>query len=298
MLRAVAISLVALTSASIASGCSCVSRAEASSTTHHSRRAALAAARAKSLGAFPGPSATDEPCDLDGDGIDDATEQSLAEKYFPYFSLDPREDCSRHGVLFRLSPHPDDASKLAIWYVVLYERDCGLRGLGSHVGDDEAFGEVIDPKVPAPAGILAIRAVSHQNTTCERSTICGRLPGCEPCDTKERAGAPYPVVYSSFHKHGNYASGQACNSWLCDFHGCGLSASADEPTFVNAGEPDRPLSRDLTTTGFVTPQNGWSEPTLMHFDPWSSHKFGGAGDVTDDLEDETFLLDPKSCGAK
>ncbi|HEX3596462.1 MAG TPA: hypothetical protein VHU80_15235 [Polyangiaceae bacterium] len=236
-----------------------------------------------------------EPCDQDGDGIDDATEQTLAETYFPYFSLDPREDCGRHGVLFRASPHPDDPTKVALWYVVLFEHDCGLRGLGAHVGDDEVFGELVDPKIPAPAGILAIRAISHQNTTCERVTTCGTLPDCEPCDTRERAGKPYPVVYSSFHKHGNYAKGASCNAWLCDFHGCGTSAAPDQPAFVNAGEPAHPLARDLTAAGFITRQRGWTEPALLHFDPWSSEKFGGAGDVTDDLEDETFLLSPSSC---
>src|SRR5437764_2146013 len=58
--------------------------------------------------------------DLDADGIDDDRELSIAKSYFPYYSLHPRDDCSRHGVLFRVAPHPADRAKLAIWYVVLF----------------------------------------------------------------------------------------------------------------------------------------------------------------------------------
>ena len=232
---------------------------------------------------------------MDGDGIDDEAERRLAESYFPYFSVDSREDCGRHGVLFRLSPHPSDPTKIAIWYVVLFERDCGLRGIGAHVGDDEVFGVVVDPSVPAPEGILAVRAISHQNTTCENVTTCGKLPRCAPCETATRNGRPYPVVYSSFRKHGGYTSSGECNSWPCDFHGCSLSAAPDEPVFVNAGEPGHPLVRDLTNAGLVTQASGWTEPSLMHFDPWSGRKFGGAGDVTDDMEDTSFLVSTSGC---
>jgi hypothetical protein len=298
MRRALAIAAVLSVATGLgAIGRSRISHAEGSSgrRRHHHLATTQAATNAKSsttsLAAAAGGAG-----DADADGLDDETELALAKEYFPYFSIDPREDCSRqHGVLFRMTPHPDDPTKIAIWYVVLYEKDCGLRGLGSHEGDDEAFGELIDPKVPAPAGILAIRAISHQDTTCERVSTCGTLPGCGTCDTAVRSNRLYPVVYSSFHKHGNYAGLATCNSWLCDFHGCGLSGAPDEPTFVNAGEPDHPLVRDLTAAGFVTPATGWSEPSLMHFDPWSEHKFGHAGNVTDDLLDEAFLISPSGC---
>lgn len=295
MRRALGIAVVLSIAAGVAAiGRSRVSHAEGS----HGRRrhhSALLAKTSASQTTSALAAAAAGTCDADGDGLDDDAELAMAREYFPYFSIDPREDCSRHGVLFRLSPHPDDPTKIAITYVVLYERDCGLHGLGSHVGDDEVFGELIDPKVPAPAGILAVRAISHQDTTCERVSTCGTLPRCGPCDTAVRSNQLYPVVYSSFHKHGNYANLSTCTSWLCDFHGCGISAAPDEPTFVNAGEPQHPMVHDLTAAGLVTPDNGWSEPSLMHFDPWSEHEFGGAGNVTDDLLDEAFLISPSGC---
>jgi len=233
--------------------------------------------------------------DSDGDGIDDALELSIAKEYFPYYSLSARDGCARHGVLFRLTPHPEDASKLMIWYVVLFERDCGTAGIGAHVGDDEVFGELVDPSKPAPSGILALRSISHQNTTCERVTTCGSLPGCSACEVANRSGRPYPVVFSSANKHGNYVSERACNLWPCDFAACTLSASPDVPPFMNAGEPGMPMTNDLSDKGFVNSDHGWTEGELMHFDPWGGTNFGRAGDLTSDLTDESFLVSPRGC---
>ena len=231
--------------------------------------------------------------DLDGDGIPDAEELALAKTYFPYLSLVPSDACPRHGVLFRLTPHPADASKRAIWYVVLYERDCG--GLG-HVGDDESFGALVDPTLPPPAGILALRAISHQGTLCEKKTTCGSLPGCEPCTTATRGGVAVPVVFSSLNKHGGYVKESTCDlNLLCDLGGCALNPQASTPSFVNAGEPGKPLVTDLSTQGFITPQNGWSEAALEHYDPWGGAKFGGAGKVSEDLVDPAFVLSPTGC---
>lgn len=231
--------------------------------------------------------------DLDGDGIPEAEELALAQAYFPYLSLSPQDACPRHGVLFRLTPHPKEKSKLALWYVVLYERDCG--GLG-HAGDDEVFGALVDPKLPPPAGLLALRAISHQGTLCEKKTSCGSLPGCEPCATAPRGGVLLPVVFASLNKHGGYVKESSCDlNVLCDFGGCALNPLPSAPPLVNAGEPGKPLVSDLTTQGFISPQNGWGEAALEHFDPWGGGSFGGAGKVSEDLVDPAFLIDPAGC---
>jgi len=231
--------------------------------------------------------------DADGDGIPDADELMLAEKYFPYLSLSPSDACPRHGVLFRLCPHPADAAKLAVWSVVLYEKDCG--GLG-HAGDDEVFGALLDPKLGPPAGIVGLRAISHQGTICEKRTTCGSLPGCEPCTTAARGGVQVPVVFSSLNKHGNYVKESTCDlNLLCDLGGCELNPQPSAPPFVNAGEPGKPLVTDLSTQGFITAQQGWAEAALAHYNPWGGTKFGGAGEVSKDLDDPAFLLSPTGC---
>jgi hypothetical protein len=241
-----------------------------------------------------GQGGTVEPeLDGDGDGISDALEDELAQAFFPYFSLDPDDGCPRHGVLYRLSPHPDDPSKLLIRYDVLFERDCGLTG---HVGDNEVFSVLADPALPGPDGILAVRAISHQATLCEHVSTCGSLPGCAPCAVATRDGGVYPIVFSSRDKHGGYVDEQACDaSVVCDFGGCTLGAPTSLPALVNAGEPGAPLVSDLTAQGFITSDDGWSEPELLHFDPWSGAEFGSAGEVADDLVDDAFVIDASGC---
>jgi hypothetical protein len=231
--------------------------------------------------------------DDDGDGLDDALEFSIASEHFPYLSLAPDDKCPRLGVLFRASPHPGDASKWMIWYVVLFERDCGLT---AHVGDDEVFGVVLDPSLPAPASILAVRAISHQGTFCQRVTSCGSLPGCKPCTTASRDGKAFPVVFASVNKHGQYVEESSCDqNVVCDLGGCTLNPNPTRPPFVNAGEPDKPLVRDLTAQGFITADNGWTEQRLFGFDPWSGQDFGGAGNVADDLTDPAFVVPATGC---
>lgn len=231
--------------------------------------------------------------DLDGDGIADSLETTMAYKYFPYLSISPKDKCPLHGVLFRLTKHPADATKLMVWYVVLYDRDCGALG---HAGDDEVFGAVIDPQKPAPAGLLALRAISHQGTLCQKITTCGSLPKCSACTTALRGGLAMPVVFASVNKHGGYVDQKTCDANLiCDFGGCALSVKPSTPPMVNAGEPGKPLVTDLTTQAFITTANGWKETKLQHFNPWSKSKFGGAGVLSDDLTDKAFVVSPSGC---
>jgi hypothetical protein len=219
--------------------------------------------------------------DDDGDGLDDALETRLAIAYMPYISIDPADNCALDGMLVRVRPHPADATKILIVYDHLYANDCGFAG---HVGDDEVFGVAIDPAIPPPAGILAIRAVSHQNTPCERDTQCSTCGDSRPaCD---RATDMTPIVYASKDKHGNYATLAQCPLIGTCFDQCTLNPARRMPAVVNAGEPAHHLVDDLTTQGFVTAD--WPAE-LQHFDPWDPMKtFGGAGNIAMDLVDPAF----------
>src|SRR5688572_3034957 len=114
---------------------------------------------------------SDPIVDDDLDGLDDALEEALAGDYLPYLANHPEDECLLSGIVFRARPHPDDASLVSIIYSRLYEQDCGIT---SHVGDNEAFGTTVDPSVAAPEGLVALVAVSHQSTPCQRTTTCGR----------------------------------------------------------------------------------------------------------------------------
>jgi hypothetical protein len=248
-------------------------------------------------GVAPGDGAPDAPTrdaaplvvDDDGDGLEDAYELALATDYLPFIALHPDDGCSRSGLVVRVRPHPADATKLLIIYDHLFETDCGLNG---HTGDNEAFGVAIDPAIPPPGGILAIKTASHQATLCERVTECSTCSDDSrgACDLAAIGGAMYPVLYASKDKHGQYARGSQCGFGTC-FDSCSSSSAPHQPPIVNAGEPGDPLVADLTTQGFITAANGWTKPELMNIDPWAPGEFGSAGNIADDLVDPVFEPD-------
>jgi hypothetical protein len=256
--------------------------------------APAATAASASIDGGPVSPDSDPPSeDRDADGLADALEAKIAAEYMPFLSVHPDDGCKTHGMLFRLAPHPKETGRLMMWVDVLYDRDCGA---SDHPGDDEMFGVVIDPARPAPAGILALRAISHQGTPCERVSTCGQCTGMSACSTATRNGASYPALYASKDKHGNYADTDTCRkNFICDFGGCALAKEPDGAPILNAGEPGHALVHDLTTEGFVTAANGWTQSELLHFDPWKAGDFGSAGDVSKDLVDPAFVIDTTAC---
>lgn len=225
--------------------------------------------------------------DLDGDGLDDAYEARIAADYLPYLSFDPADGSPRAIIVYRVYPHPDaPMTRLHVIVDTLLETDCGASG---HPGDNEVFGMTIDPSKPAPAGILAVRAISHQGTACEAVTNCGSCASLEKCTTAMRRGAAYPVVFYSKDKHGSYMQESKCDNACFFTNFCTLAPTPTEPRMVNAGEPGKPLVNDLTKAGFITASAGWTEPTVLNYDVWGGKAFGKAGVVSDDLIDKAFL---------
>ena len=221
--------------------------------------------------------------DDDHDGLADALEDAAARAYLPFLSSHPDDACPLSGIVVRVRPHPDDAALLHLAYSRLYQDDCGLAG---HVGDNEAFGVTVDPARAPPWGLVALRAIGHQGTLCERTTTCGSCEGLGACTTAPDGRA---VLFSSKDKHAGVVDlGLACGLLSC-FDTCELS---DEPAIVplvNVGEPDAPLVSDLSEQAFVREEIGWTQASLQHYDPWSDAEFGTAGVVAGDLVDEAFL---------
>jgi hypothetical protein len=231
--------------------------------------------------------------DLDGDGLADDLEDQLARDYLPFVSLDPGDGCALSGFVARVRKHPADPTKLLIVYSQLYEHDCGL---GGHVGDDEAFGVAIDPTIPAPGGIQAIRTASHQGTPCQRTTECSTCAGDSraKCDVAMDGGTQWPVLFASKDKHGGYATKSGCPLIGTCFDQCTLNSARHTGPIVNVGEPAHHMVTNLTAQGFINATNGWSEAALMNVDPWDPmNDFGGAGNIAGDLQDATF--EPAPC---
>lgn len=224
--------------------------------------------------------------DDDGDGIPDDREAMLAAAYLPFINVDPNDGCPLGGMLYRVFAHPMDPTLISIIYDHLYQSDCGLAG---HNGDDEAFGITVDPTVPPPAGIIAMVAISHQGTFCEVDSSCGKCPGQTACPTVMLNGQSWPVIYSSENKHGSYVSLADCASSLC-FDSCSQATAPTTLPLSNAGEPGGHLVENLTTMGFITAANGWTDMSLFNFNPWDASKtFGGAGNIAGDLVDTSFV---------
>jgi hypothetical protein len=222
--------------------------------------------------------------DLDGDGIPQDVEDSIAFAYRPFLSVHPSDSCPLGGIVYRVHPHPDNPALVHVVYDHLFENDCGLNG---HVGDDEVFGITVDPNVPPPAGIVSVVAISHQNTACEHVSTCGSCGDMNTCNTGQINGEAFPAIYFSQDKHGSYVN--SCSAVNC-FDTCSLAPTSEDPPMVNAGEPEAKLIDNLTTQGFITAENGWTAEELFDFDPWdTATDFGSAGNVAGDLVDPAFV---------
>ena len=224
----------------------------------------------------------DAGIDLDRDGLDDALEASLAQAYLPVLAVHPQDGCPLGGVVYRARKHPLDPTLVLIIYDYLLERDCGLT---SHVGDDEVFSVTINPAIAPPAGITALRTISHQGTICERTGTCGTCGGLSACEVN---GSGRPLVYFSKDKHGSYTTLTGCGTLTC-LDQCAVGDRPGVP-LVNAGEPSAHLTENLSDGGFITAANGWTQQSLFNFNPWGPTDFGGAGSVAGDLVDAAFEL--------
>jgi hypothetical protein len=213
--------------------------------------------------------------DRDRNGVDDALEQEVASRNRPSISLSSDEQCGTpRAVVYRVSRHPANPRRLAISYVVLYDRDCGQ--VNGHLGDDEAFAITVDlDGKPGPGATVGVLTDAHRNTVCESVSTCETACGTGACAAP---GAPV-TIYSSKDKHANYFALDEC-AWTC-FDQCDRNPDVP-PRMLDVGSADAPLSHDLTADGLLLQSDGW-EPELLHFDPWSAGIFGDAGNIADQL---------------
>jgi hypothetical protein len=221
--------------------------------------------------------------DSDGDGLSDAVEADLAQRFLPNLSLHPQDTCPLGGIVYRARPHPMDSSLVLVFYDHLYERDCGI---GSHTGDAESFSITVSL---AKNAVTAVKAISHRGTTCEKITSCGTCGTLAACDL---APSGKPRVYASRGKHGTYVQKSACSVFSLCPDDCAEGDQQGVP-LINLGEPSAHLVGDLTDAGFITTANGWTKTELFHYDPWGPEKFSGGGRVSEDLVDPMF--DAQAC---
>lgn len=187
--------------------------------------------------------------DADRDGLDDALEQALLERFAPTLYLSQRECDSRpaefrpstgdprvlarNGTLYgRVSPHGSTARPgtwVEVQYFHLWGRDCGRAG---HDLDAEHVSALLraegDPAIPDAWRAEFWYAGAHEGTLCDKSHV-GRAAGLRA----ERNG---PVVWVSRGKHASYLSPRLCG-WGCGGDDCSDGVPFRSARLVNLGEP-------------------------------------------------------------
>jgi hypothetical protein len=216
--------------------------------------------------AAPSASAT---TDNDGDSVDDGLEDLLAAQFFPWVWYDSGENagCTNPATtagnpgtaLARVRPHPADASKIAIQYVILYQRDCGdFGGFSAHAGDVEAFSVALAPNPACPYGYgaFSLKTVAHEGQIGEHTDQ--RLLGNSCTWGRAAGGSPYVArIYASENKHGNYASDSSCDSSLGGLENCSESFTLPYNVF-NIGEDNARRIDELS--GYQFPgEYAWSD---------------------------------------
>jgi len=195
--------------------------------------------------------------DLDADGVDDALEQALLQRFLPAFQIG-EQDCdvrparfqpgsvaprpvARDGTIYgRVSPAPQADGDLELHYYHLWRLDCGASG---HLLDVEhvsalvrADGDaaVVDARPPA-AGWTATHwyAAAHEDTACDASH--GARAGS--LDATSRG----PVVWISEGKHASFLDPGVCEK-ACGADRCDRTMPLAVASLVNLGERGAPMN--------------------------------------------------------
>lgn len=236
----------------------------------------------------PGLSAADE----DGDGLDDAVEQALMERFLPRFLVsagecdglpaefaagehEPRVAAKNGTIYARATPSARTAAgaaRVEIQYFHLWGADCGRL---AHELDAEHVSVLAGAdRVDAAAGewrALYWYAAAHEDTICESSN---GAPAA--AIGAEERGAQ---VWISRGKHASYLTEALCK-WGCGGDSCGDVRPFTPPRILNLGEPGRWLSGAVwiessrwTLSGKMT--TDFSDSVLARLDDEKAKKVTG-----------------------
>lgn len=208
--------------------------------------------------------------DLDGDGMPQELELRLAQHFFPTIWYDSGEDTSSPGgnhnhreenqagrLLFRVRPHPQAPSHIAITYALLYRVDGGEGVAGvtgaCHLGDVEPFAITLKPD---PSCALGYSMESIDTWAHDGAAGDPRYPsGCN-WGFSVAAVSHTDIVLASENKHGNYLTDAECDSGLLGAENCDTDWTAGDVNAwigLNVGEPEPASARrhaDLSPLGF------------------------------------------------
>jgi len=181
-----------------------------------------------------------EPRDADKDGLDDAREQELLERFLPTFQVS-RSECDGAPAEFAAGEaHPRVVARngtiygqafprkggVEIHYYHLWGRDCGAAG---HALDAEHVSVLVGEDGKA----LYWYAAAHEDTVCD---VGGAAKAAEL--GAEDGGA---TIWVSHGKHASFLSQARCNGG-CGGDACAVPVKLAAARVINLGEPDYPMA--------------------------------------------------------
>jgi hypothetical protein len=190
----------------------------------------------------------EEAEDRDGDGLDDALEQRLLERFAPRLQTSSK-DCDGKPAFFEAGvPHPEPLERdgtlygqaflkpsegarlIEIHYYHLWSRDCGRNG---HPLDAEHVSVLVQERA-GEWRALYWYAAAHERTLCDTSTAArAAVLGAE-----DRGAA----VWVSRDKHASFFDVASCGGG-CGGDSCkGPYVPHEAKRVVNLGEPGRPMN--------------------------------------------------------
>lgn len=262
-----------------------------------------AAANAQQPGLSPGSWEETSYADLDGDGLSQEFELRLARHFFPTIWYDSEEDTASPGgnfnhreysqpgrLLFRVRPHPQSSSHIAITYALLYRVDGG-EGFGftlpCHQGDVEPFAITLkrDHSCALDYSIESIRTWAHVDALGHKENT-RYVSGCD-WGFSITPVSHTDVVLASENKHGNYLDDSDCDNNLAGLENCSMSWTAGDVnawTGLNVGETYAPRHQDLSPLGFISRL-------------WEGQSFCGGPHSSEDFDELDDCAWQQSCPA-
>jgi hypothetical protein len=242
-------------------------------------------------GLSPGSWEETTSSDLDGDGIPQNLELQLAQHFFPTIWYDNGEDTSSPGgnhdhreynqsgrLLFRVRPHPQAPSHIAISYALLYRVDGG-EGFGTtwacHKGDIEPFAITLkpDPACALGYGMQSIKTWAHEGALGDHEST-KYADGCN-WGFSVQAVSVTDAVLASENKHGNYLTDEECDNGLGGLENCNYHwtiGNENKWIGLNVGESNAQRHADLSPLGFDSQL-------------WANQNFCGGPHSADDLNE-------------
>ncbi|MBE0657246.1 MAG: hypothetical protein IH602_06120 [Bryobacteraceae bacterium] len=194
--------------------------------------------------------------DEDRDGLDDAFEQALLERFRPTFMLSATE-CDvmpseflagtkdpvkpvRNGTIYgQVFPLGVGRTRIEIHYYHLWARDCGF---GQHPFDVEHVAVLLEAE-PEMTGEYKAK---YWYSAAHEGTVCDAAHGARAADlAAETSGA---TVWVSHGKHASFLSNGTCNRLGCGGDRCQAVTAMPPGKLINVGEPGAPMNGAVWTS--------------------------------------------------